>query len=928
MFLKQKPLWSVVCLFLLMKTGVQAQENILSADTVQEIPTAVLPPDSILSPPSDVMLRDTATAIVDSATNKTALEAPVICQAQDSIIFTADNIAYVYGKGDVKYQQIQLQSELIEMHLDSSVVYATFAVDSIGEEYGYPLFVDGEQQIEAKTMRYNFRSRKAYAREVLTQQGEGFLIAGATKKMPDETMNMVDGKYTTCDDHEHPHFYINMTRAKARPGKNIVTGPAYLVIADVPLYLLGLPFAFFPFTSTYSSGIIMPTYGDEMTQGFYLRDGGYYFALSDYVDLAVTGELYTKGSWGLAARSTYRKRYKYSGNFNGSYQVTKWGEKGMDDYSLAKAFKINWTHTQDAKANPYRTFSANVNFSTNQYDRNNIKQQASLESTQNNKGSSVSISQRFPDNPLSISATMNINQRSQDSSLSVTLPDVTLTMSRIYPLKRKNAVGQERWYEKISVSYSGYLRNSLSAKENVFFQKNLIRDWKNAMQHSIPVSATYTAFGYLNISPSVQYQERWYTNKILQAYDTTFHRLTAVDTTYGFYRVYNYSTSISASTTLYGMFKPWPFIRKISGVDMIRHRLEPSVSFSATPDFGAPNYGYHVPYSYTDTQGQTVEGVYSPYQHQLFGVPGRGKQGSLSFGLENNVEAKVASKRDSSGLKKISLIDNLSLRMSYNLAADSFQWSDLSAGIRLKLSRSYTLNLSGAFDTYTYSYNESTGAVRRVNVPRWKAGKGIGRLRGTSTSFSYTFNNATFKNNALFKKLFGGGEDTAEDPSPVRPDEDPTAETPPPAEPPTTGTRLRKEKSKQTGEFDEDGYYNASVPWNFSFNYNLGIAYGAFNPRKLEYDYRFTQALSFNGSIQPTKYWRINFNASYDFDQKKISYMTCNVSRDLHCFQFTASIIPVGYRKSYSFSVAVNSSLLQDLKYQQSSSYRSGQTWY
>ncbi|MDR2040849.1 MAG: LPS-assembly protein LptD [Tannerella sp.] len=923
MFLKQS-VWRAVCLFALVTASIQAQENILSIDTAS-LPVAGERPDSLLHIRPDTLAGSLPAAPDTTARKEGMLEAPVVYQASDSIVMTSANRVYLYGQGDVKYQQIQLQSERIEMSVDSSIVYATYATDSTGMEFGYPLFMNGDQQIEAKIMRYSFRTGKAHVREVLTQQGEGYLIAGQAKKMPDDAMNMIDGKYTTCDDHDHPHFYIRMTKAKARPGKNIVTGPAYLVIEDVPLYLLGLPFAFFPFTTTYSSGIIMPTYGDEMRQGFYLRDGGYYFALSDYVDLAVTGEIYTKGSWGLSARSTYRKRYKYSGNFNGSYQVTKWGDKGMDDYSLSKAFKINWTHTQDAKANPYRTFSANVNFSTSQYDHNNIKQQATLDATQNNKGSSVSISQRFPDNPLTISATMNINQRSQDSSLSVTLPDVTLTMSRIFPLKRKEAVGQDRWYEKISMSYSGYLRNSLTAKENEFFQKSLVKDWKNAMQHTIPISATYTAFGYLNISPSIQYQERWYTNKIHQAYDTTLHRLAPTDTSYGFYRVYNYNASLSASTTLYGMYEFWPFFRK--WIRTVRHRMEPSVSFSAAPDFGDPRYGYHQSYTYTDTQGRTVEGVYSPYQHQLFGVPGRGKQGNVSFALGNNIEAKVVSKKDSSGLAKISLVDNLSLGMSYNLAADSFQWSDLSASLRLKLSKSYTLNLSGAFDTYTYGYNETTGAVRRINLPRWKAGKGIGRLRGTSTSFSYTFNNDTFK------KWFGG-KDAQEGnrTNTGRPEDLPEGEeeeensTGP--ETAVTGTRLRKEKKTQTGEYDDDGYYNATVPWSLSFSYNLGMAYGAFNPQKLEYDYRFTQALSFNGNLQPTKNWRITFNASYDFDTKKISYMTCNITRNLHCFQMSASVIPVGYRKSYSFSIAVNSSLLKDLKYQQSSSFQSGQAWY
>ncbi|MDR0757740.1 MAG: LPS-assembly protein LptD [Tannerella sp.] len=861
-------------------------------------------------------VQDTTTAVADTvAVRKSSLEATVEYKSKDSIVWTSGNKVYLFGDGDVKYQQIQLQSELIRVSMDSSTVFATYGTDSTGMEFGFPLFVNGEQQFESREMRYNFKTRKAYAKSGLTQQGEGFLTANETKKMPDNSMNMHDGMYTTCDEHDHPHFYIKLSKFKVRPGKDIVSGPVYLVIEDVPLPL-GLPFAFFPFSSTYSSGIIMPTYGDEMQQGFFLRDGGYYFALSDYVDLALTGEIYTKGSWGVNARSSYRKRYKFSGSFAFSYQETVWGEKGFDDYQKSKAFKINLTHTQDAKANPYRTVSASVNLSTNQYDRNQIKEQYSQASTENNKGSSVSISQRFPNSPFSMSATMNINTRSIDSSVYVSLPNLTLTLSRIFPFKRKNAVGQERWYEKISASYSGSLQNSITAKEKDLFRQNLVRDWKNAMDHNIPVSATYTAFGYLNISPSFRYHERWYTNRVVQEYDTAQSRLAPVDTTYGFYRVYDYGMSVSASTTLYGDFIPW----RIFGdrIRRIRHRMEPSVSLNYTPDFGDPRYGFWKNYEYVDRNGQTVTGSYSPFNGQLYGVPGQGEQGSVSFSLDNNVEAKIRSSRDSTGERKVSLIDNLSLGISYNMAAQSFKWSDSRASIRMKLSKSYTLNLAGTFDTYLY---DEKGA--RIDKPRWtQRGKGFGRLRGTSTSFSYTFNNDSFK------KWFGGkdtqrtgntddGTDDGE--NATEPPEDPAA---------STGTRLREQRRNTSGEYDEDGYYLATVPWSFSFNYNLSMAYGEFNPEIREYRYRFTHALSFNGNIQPTKKWNLNFNATYDFDQKKISYMTCNVSRDMHCFRMSASIIPVGYRKSYMFSIAVNSSLLKDLKYQQSSSLRAGQTWY
>lgn len=918
MFLKQMIGW-IACVCALWTNGrVQAQESVTAVGSLNDS-IAVRQPDSLLHIAADSTLRLDTAAVDTTARKKSMLEAPVTYQASDSIVLTGTNMAFLYGESNVKYQNIELQAERIEMSMDSSIVYATFALDSVGAEYGYPLFVEGEQQIEAKSMRYNFRSRKAYANEVLTQQGEGFLTAGVTKKMPDDAMNMINGRYTTCDEHDHPHFYIKMTKAKVRPGKDIVTGPAYLVIEDVPLFPIGLPFAFFPFTSTYSSGIIMPTYGDEMARGFNLRNGGYYFAISDYVDLALTGEIYTKGSWGLAARSSYRKRYKYSGAFDASYLVTKTGDKGLPDYSVSKDFRIAWTHSQDAKANPYRTFSASVNFATSSYSRNQLNMLYTPDATNNNKGSSISISQRFPNNPINISATMNINQRSQDSSLSVTLPDMSISMSSIYPLKRKHIVGKERWYEKISISYSGYFRNTIHTKENEFLRKNLVKDWKHGMQHSIPISATYN-FGFLNISPSVNYTERWLTDKVYHKYDTARNALMPVDTVYGFYRVYNYNAAISASTTLYGFFKPWAIFG--DKVKMIRHRMQPSVSFSMSPDFGSRKYGYYEDYSYVNRQGETMTGVYSPFKDAMFGPPGRGKQGALNFAVENNVEMKIRSDADSTGERKISLIEKLNLNISYNLAADSFKWSDLNVGLNLRLSKSYSLILSGVFDVYTYGYDAKNQRAYPINKTRWQAGKGFPRLRSTGTSISYTFNNDTFK------KWFGGrGSRKDEDASTNEAgNETPDGKQDEPGQ--TKGGRLRKAKKTNAGEYDEDGYYNATVPWNFSFHYNMGLGYGNFNPQKMEYNYRLTHRLSFNGSIQPTKNWRISMHGSFDVEHRRFDEITCSISRDLHCFQMSANIKPIGAYKSYSFSIAVNSSLLKDLKYNQSNTNRDRQSWY
>lgn len=887
----------------------------------------VVPSDTVLAVVGDTIVPaavDSAVLASDTLSRRqSGLDAPVAYQAKDSIVMTAGNLAYLFGEGDVKYQQIALQAENIEMNMDSSLVFAKFGLDSIGAEFGYPLFKDGDQEYESKTMRYNFNSRKGYITDVITQQGEGYVTAGRTKKMDDDVLNMVGGKYTTCDEHDHPHFYIQMTKAKVRPKKNIVTGPVYMVIEDVPLYPIGLPFCFFPFSSTYSSGVIMPTYADDSNRGFGLRDGGYYFALSDYIDLAVTGEIYTKGSWGLQAQSSYRKRYMFSGNFNTAYQVTKFGDKGLDDYSLNKDFRLNWTHSQDPKANPFRTFSASVNFSTSSFDRNKANgflNTNNSDAISNTKGSSINITQRFPNNPLSLSATMNVNQSSRDSSIAVTLPNLTITLSRIFPFKRKNPIGKERWYEKVSMSYSGYFRNSITTKENMLFKSNLIKDWKNSMEHSIPVSATFTAFKYINISPSFNYKESWYTSKITKQFDPQLNSLVNRDTTYGFYRIYNYNASLSASTTLYGSYKPLPFLG--DKVQMIRHRFEPSVSISAAPDFGGSLYGFYENYQYIDANGDQIDYPYSPFAHN--GSIPNGKQGSLNFTLDNNVEMKIKSDRDTTGVRKISLIDKLSLGMSYNMAADSFKWSDLSVGLRLKFSKSYTLNLNGQFDTYTYQA-DSRGNPIKVDVPRWQAGKGLGRLRSTGTSFSYTFNNDTFK------KWFGGNTDSNIPEENIGDGEleDLTAENPNDATVPeeSEGGRLRGKK-KDTGEYDSDGYLISKIPWSLSFNYSMQLRYGDFNPQKLEYDYKLTHALSFNGNIQPTKNWSFNFNTTYDFDNKKISFMTCNVTRNLHCFQMSASFVPVGPYKSYTFSIAVSSALLKDLKYNQSSSAREGQDWY
>ena len=451
---------------------------------------------------------------------KAGLTSVVDYKANDSIVFTHGNEVYMYGKGVVQFDGMELNADQIEMNMDSSLVYAVGRPDSVGDIVGRPVFKDKSGEYESETMNYNFKTKKGYITNIVTQQGEGYLTGGQTKKMENDEFYMKSGRYTTCDNHDHPHFYLQLTQAKVRPKKNIVTGPAYMVLADVPLPL-AIPFGFFPFTEKYSSGIIVPTFGDELARGFYLRDGGYYFAINDYIDLALTGEIYTKGSWGINARSAYIKRYKYSGNFDLSFITTITGDKGLPDYSKMKNFKIAWTHTQDTKNNPNMSLSASVNFTTSGYTRNDLNSYYNSNSfTENTKSSTVNMTYRIPNSSWSFSATANITQRTQDSTLNVSFPNLTVSMGQIYPFKRKSVVGNERWYEKIQMSYSGRFQNSILTKQDQILKSNLIKDWRNGMYHNIPISATFNVFKYLNLTASFNFTDRMYTNKVMREWDT------------------------------------------------------------------------------------------------------------------------------------------------------------------------------------------------------------------------------------------------------------------------------------------------------------------------------------------------------------------------------------------------------------------------
>ena len=918
---RSRKLWLTILLGMLLPAGNAVAQ--VSADSIA-VPDSVysiqpVPSDSISAPLMEESVAEASDTV--PARRKNDLDAPVIYESADSMVWNNGGYASLYGEGKVNYQNVELTAAVIKMQMDSSLVHADGVRDSSGSYMGTPVFKDGSTPYESNHISYNFKTEKGYINEIITQQGEGYMTSDRAKKGPEGEYFIADGIYTTCDQHDDPHFNIRITRAKVRPGRDVVFGPAYLEVMGVPLPLF-VPFGFFPFMEgDYASGIIVPTYGDEMERGFYLKDGGYYFALSDYFDLKVLGEIFTKGSWGVSAETKYKKRYKFSGNIYASSLTTKLGDKGLPDYSVTKNFKLRWTHRQDAKANPYQNFSASVNFATQSYERSNLSSlyNPSLTS-QSTRTSSVSYSRNFPSIGLSLSSSMNLSQNMRDSTLSVSLPSLSLSLQRIYPFKKKKVAGSEKWYEKISFTYSGSLSNSISCKESELLDKSLIRDWRNGMRHSIPVSATFQILKNINVTPSFNYNSRWYSYKIKQSWDET--QMKAVrDTIYGFNRVYDYSMSVSANTKLYGTYLPTDLWRKMFGDKLVavRHVFTPSVSYSMTPDFGAARYGYYETYTYTDAQGEVRTVEYSPYQGTLYGVPGKGKSGTLSMSVGNNLEMKVRNKMGRDTVH--SLIDELGASISYNFAAKTKPWSNLSTRIRLKLPKNHTFNLNATWATYAYEIDEN-GRVYVGDRTEYSYGR-FGRFQGMSQNFSYTFNNNTLRDwKAKFNKLFyGEGNDEEQDEADDR-----------------AGSRrnVQASGSGKKGEsanavVDEDGYVEYTLPWSFSISYGVSMrenTQAQINLKRMRYPWKLTHSLNMSGNMKLTNKWNINFSSGWDFNYHDFTTTTMSVTRDLHCFNMSCSVVVKPYT-SYNFTVKANSSMLSDLlKVKKRSSSSSYVEWY
>lgn len=850
----------------------------------------------ILADSGEILIDTTVMAadsiLTDSAPkNKSFLEDIITGKNTDSLVYDVKKgLVHIYREGDVTYQDMNLKADYMTMNMKDKMIYAHGIPNDTTGIPSRPIFLEGQTEYTMDTITYNINTGKAKIKGVLTHEGEGILRGAVVKKMPDNTINIAHGRYSTCDA-DHPHFYLEMTKAKALPGKKAVFGPSYMVMEDVPLYFLGLPFGFFPLNSERSSGFIMPTFGEEALKGFYLREGGYYYAPNDYIDMRILGGIYTLGSWEVSGASRYRKRYKYSGNLNLSYSKDNFGDRGSTDFYNMKNFRIMWSHSQDPKFRPNSSFAASVNFSTsgyNKYASNTLNDQVTAQTN-----SSISYSKNWAGTPFSFSTNLSHSQSNRDSTVSLSFPNMSFNMSRVYPFRRRETMGKQKWYEKISLQYNTTFANSVTAKENELFSSDMFKKMKTGMNHTIPVSTSLNLFNYINISPNFNYQERWYFDRISKAWNEETNRVEVTDTTRGFYRVYNYNYSVSATTRIYGMFQ----FGKNSKIQAIRHVMTPSIGFGYTPDFGQEKFGYYKPIQ-LDESGRV--GYYSPYENGIYGVPGRGQSASMSFGLNNQLEMKVKSKNDSTGVKKVSIIDNLGLSGSYNFLADSLNLSLITVNLRSTIIKNFGINLTATFDPYQV---DSKG--RRINKFLVQKGK-LARLTNIGTSFGYNFSIGKGAPNAM-----NTGTTNPYDPSydpfdPNNPLNDPNNPNQDPTQRQQAVNAYRNLLSSQ--------YYDFNVPLNIGFNYS--ISYNNNGLRK-----QITQTAGFNASTNLTPKWGLTFNGGYDFEAKQLTVGAFTLTRDLHCWQMNFTWIPIGFRKSWSFHISVKSGMLSDLKYDKSSSF-------
>lgn len=850
--------------------------NMISGDTLPIIPDTLkkLLPDSLV-------LND---SIVRKAKNK--LEAKVERSAQDSIVQDLKNKKiFMYNNAIVTYGDIKLEAYYIEFNLETNQVYAHGIADSTGKLSGRPRFTDKTQTFESDEIHYSFDTKKGIINKVVTEDGSGYLHGLHVKKMADNSINIRLGGYTTCNDKEHPHFEFRFNKSKVIPDNKIVTGPAYLVIEDMPTPL-AIPFGMFPNKKGQRSGIRIPTYGEAAKRGFYFENGGYYWSINDYLDLDILGDIYTRGSWALKPTLRYTKRYKYNGNLNLSYAINITGVEGASDYQKSRDFRIRWTHQQDPKAHPTNRFSANVNIVSSNFNTFNP---VNTESYLSNEFQSSVAYQTNWNNKYFLTLNASHRQNTKTKVVNVTLPSMTFNTNKFNPLKSKKRIGKPKWYEELNLGYTMRAENTVSLPDSVLFAPGSMKKLRNGIQHNIPINLPLKVLKYFSLTNSINITDRMYFNQqrvfwsndtLFQNNDTILGGYKRTDTLTTFGNVFDYNLSTNLSTKIYGMV-----MFKKGLLRAVRHVFTPSVGFSYMPDFGNPKWGYYD--TYLDKDGKEIR--YSKYEGAIFGSPSAGKSGRINFRISNNLEIKIRSKSDTiTGMKKIVLIEDFSLSGSYDLARDSLKMSYITMNGRTKLFKNMSVTYSGSWDPYV---RDSLG--KQLNRFEWTENRRL--FRPTQTSWSlganWRFSQQDF------------------------------SKTPP----------KKTDKTSQVAsetELDEinrnpDDYVDWSIPWSVTINYNLqytnNISYLDFartNNRKI------IQTLGVSGDINLTPKWKFSAQTGWDFENKGLSYTSVNIYRDLHCWEMRFSWIPIGPRKSWNFTLSVKAPVLQDLKLTKKKDFR------
>jgi len=862
-----------------LRTNPSDSSALYPSDKQTASPSDSLEPDSVrqLSPDSIYL-----TQVQDE---EEMLDYTVVYNAEDSIPTSLNqDLIELYNQATVEYGDIKIEAGYIRIEFDKNEVFAEGLPDSTGAMQQKPIFTERGKQYRADRMRYNFASQKAFIEKVITQEGDGFLHGARVKKTGDKVFYIEGGSFTTCS-HEHPHYRIVTPKAKVISGEKVVTQFAYIEVVDIPTPLM-IPFGFFPTTDKRKSGIILPSYGNSQFRGYFLSNGGFYWAASDYFDLTLTGDVYTQGGFGARALTNYKKRYGFSGSLTASYNLLRFGEEEFAEFipgsfNNSSDFAVNWSHRQDPKANPSFNFSANVNVATAQFYK--ITSVDPNEILQNSLNSSVSFSKRWQNRPYRVNVTLNHSQNNQSQDLTLTLPNINFSADRFFPFKREDRVGSKRWYEEIGITYSADAKNEIRTKLNKpLFTETVFRDSSRmGLRHNLQVAANYKVLRYIVFNPNVNYTERWYPSKLEYDFNPETGRVEVIDTANGFFTNRDFGLNANFSTVLYGLWRYRGFLQAL------RHKMTPTIGFTYRPDFSDEGWGFYERI-FNDSTGQTE--VVNPYQGFIYGAPGNQRQGSLNFGVQNTLEGKVRSQKDTSGLKKISILERFSFNTSYNMAAREFQWSQPTLNVSSSiLDRLIRFNYNATFDLY--GFDEELG--QRVNQFAWDVNRTL--LRTTNQRIAFNLN--------LNARRFAGNKEDAGQAS-----NNPA---------PQAGGNESEDAGEVPGMGITEGdidYYRLRKPIDFNIPWSLDLQYSLTRSSPGGREPAISQSLGFSGDIDLSQGWKIGFRSGYDFEARDFTVTSFDFYRDLHCWELSCSWTPIGFNPTYLITIRVKADMLSDLK--------------